>query len=96
MVPGTILSDIEQAGSLDEAYLVTTVKGYRRDERDIPQLITVEIWDAGPAPGRNPARYMVLARDDWGREAIGEAAATVEEAIALVPWGDLDREHEDG
>ena len=88
-----ILDQVKQAAGLFEAYHVTTIKGFRRDNQGTERPITVEIWDAGaaPEPSRRDARYFVQAHDDRGRSAGGNSAATVEAAIAKVHWGNLDR-----
>jgi hypothetical protein len=71
-----------------EMYKVSTFKCYRTQKDDGVQELTVEVWDAG---SEEPSRYHVIATAKDGRVASGNAGSTIEEAIAFVHWGDLDK-----
>ncbi len=90
MDPSEMLAQVKEAAGLDDAYHVTTFKGYRPIEGTGAALTTVEVWDRGPGAGAS--RFTVLARDELGRSATGAPQATLDQAMAAVPWSDLDQE----
>lgn len=60
---------------------------HRRTKSGADQVVTVEILDAGP--GKSP-RFWVSAKSDDGKEASGNAQDTLNNALALVHWYQLD------
>ena len=54
--------------------------------------VTITVWDAGPGAGIY--RYSVEARADGGRVATGNPERTIEAALSLVHWQDLDGDHD--
>ena len=79
---------------------VSTYIGYRRGADDAEREITIEILDAGPDAGDN--RYVVEVTEDRGdgdldadlgdelEATIHAAGASLEAAIAALPWNELD------
>lgn len=81
------LERVKTAANLDQAYVVTTIKGYRSDYGPLRE-ITVEIWDAGASSSH---RYHVRVRDKHGRFTTGTPAAEIALALREVHWHELDR-----
>jgi hypothetical protein len=81
---------------LNEMAHVTTFEGERVADDGEAVNVRVAILDYGP--DLPESRYMVVAEDDDGAVASGEAAASIEEAIRAVDWSDFvfeDDEDED-
>ena len=72
-------------GEVTELYEVTTFIGYRNHKS-----ITVRILDLGPECDNPLIRFMCEAVQEDGKEARGNNAQTVDEAISGVHWKDLD------
>ncbi len=89
MDTGSVRRLIEKSGSeMFETAHVTTFKGYRENKAGENVEITVEVRDAGEEVGVN--RYAVSAYSEDGKKAHGNEAATLEEAIPIVHWHELD------
>lgn len=71
-----------QGSDLQEAF-----KGYRENRAGEAVEITVEVLDAGDGAGDQ--RFAVSAYSQDGKEAHGNEAATLEEAIPKVLWDTL-------
>lgn len=71
-----------QGSDLQEAF-----KGYRKNEAGENIEVTVEVLDAGDGTGAH--RYAVSAYSKAGKEAHGNEAATLEEAMSNVEWDEL-------
>jgi hypothetical protein len=75
---------------LTEAYHIhSTYVGYHRKPDGTTTKVTVTVYDAGPA--RSGYRYHVDAIADDGARTMGNPAASIEAALGLVHWGDLDK-----
>jgi len=72
-----------QGSDLQEAF-----KGYRENKAGEKVEITVEVLDAGDGAGAH--RYAASAYSQDGKEAHGNEAATLDEAIPNVLWEVLD------
>lgn len=72
-----------QGSDLQEAF-----RGYRANRAGEYVEITVEVLNAGEGAGTG--RYAVSAYSKDGKEAHGNEAATLEEAIPNVAWDELD------
>jgi hypothetical protein len=90
MDPLEMLKQVKAAAGLDEAYHVTTFKGYRPTKQGGAFGVTVEIWDDGT--DRGDTRYVARAIDEHRRTATGIPSSTVAEALASVDWSELDRD----
>ena len=73
---------------ISEAYHVTTFECVREARDGSPRIVTVEIHDAGE--GVDYSRYAAVVRSDDGRAASGNRADSVEAALSIVHWHDLD------
>jgi hypothetical protein len=82
------LTVLKETIGVFDIYEVSTFKIYRKSKDGGVQELTVEVWDAGP---RESSRYHVIATAKDGRAASGNAGSTIQEAIAFVHWGDLDK-----
>jgi hypothetical protein len=83
-----IIKQLHDTTYLSEMAHVTAFQGNRitEDGEEIP--VRVAVLDYGPELPES--RYMVVAEDDDGAVSTGEAASTVEEAIAGVPWTEFE------
>ena len=72
---------LEQEASMFEIYEVTRFVGYREGESGVPEEVTIEILDLGPDVSE---RYTCHASTEDGKEAGGNPAATLEEALGIV------------
>ena len=84
-----VIEHLKRVGGIFAAYQVTTFKAYRRDKAGVEREVTVEVWDAGPD---SPRRYSVVATDEKGRQAGGNSHISLQAAIAMVHWWDLDKD----
>src|SRR5262245_26911566 len=91
-VEGMIEELKKRAGFLEVCHK-NAFRCLRNKEGGQAQAVLVEIYDAGPDvdPQR---RYSCKAFADDGRLAAGNPAETVANALAAVPWRDLDRDQE--
>jgi hypothetical protein len=71
-----------QGSDLQEAF-----RGYRENRVGEKVEVTVEVLDAGDGAGAH--RYAVSAYSQDGKEAHGDEAATLEEAVPNVRWDAL-------
>jgi len=72
-----------------EVYAVQSFRCHRKKKNGETQRVSVELLDAGStsAPG---LRYSCRAVGDDGARAAGSPQPTIEHALAVVHWGDLD------
>jgi hypothetical protein len=84
------LQTLRKAGKLAEVYRVHRYKAYRDDALGLGREIEIEVLDRGPEFSHS--RYGLKARDEDGRVATGNSAATLEEAILLLHWEDLTKD----
>ena len=77
-----------EAGSITEVAHVTMFQGRRKNSKGEPQTVTVKLLDLGPT-AQPDLRYYCEATSE-GKSATGNNAATIEEAIAIVHWNQLD------
>jgi len=74
-----------------EVYEEHTFRCYRHDKNGNLQRVTLTVLDAGPTSDSD-LRYHVLAATAEGHVASGSPDATLDAALAIVHWGDLDRD----
>ena len=79
---------IQKGAGLSELFEVTMLKGYRSDSLGERREISIEVWDAGDAAHE---RYRIIARDIDGREARSSLEDSIERAISLMPWSNLEQ-----
>jgi hypothetical protein len=73
-----------------EVYEVHSFEGYRETADGSNQEVNVKILDMGP--GAAHLRYSVKATSEDGKVARGNPAGTIDEAIAITHWIELDRQ----
>lgn len=78
-----------EAGSITEVAHVTMFQGRRKNTQREPQTVTVKLLDLGPT-AQPDLRYYCEATSEEGKSATGNNAGTIEEAIAILHWNDLD------
>jgi len=83
------LYDVKEA-AFSEIHEVRTFRCYRQKKNGGTQAVTVEIKDAGYHLGPD-LRYSVLAVSDEGTRAVGNPADTIQHALVLTHWNELDR-----
>ena len=82
---------LKEIAHMSEVDQVTTFECYRDLPRGGVQRVIVEILDAGRA-ARPAGRYSCRARTKDGKaQAFGNTADSIEAAIAVVHWFDLDK-----
>ena len=86
-----MLPQVKEAAGLEEAYHVTTFRGYRTTARGRHQQVTVEVLDGGPEMGLS--RFTVKAYGDDDTTATGNAGDTLHAALRHVHWFRLDGRH---
>ena len=64
---------------------VTTFRAYKDNE-----LVIIEIWDHGPDFHTPEYRYFCMATMEDGRKASGNGGLTVQDALDMVQWNELD------
>jgi hypothetical protein len=74
-----------------EVFEEHTFRCYRRDKDGNLQKVTLTVLDAGPN-GDSDLRYQVLATTAEGYVASGNPDATLDAALAIVHWENLDRD----
>jgi hypothetical protein len=79
---------------MDEIHHVTTFRCYRRTRAGEVQAVIIDVLDMGlDAPG--DLRFSCHAITEDGRFAGGNPGRTLEEALAIVHWNQLDLPPED-
>jgi len=85
-----MLEMVKKASGAAELYHVTTFRGYRPDEKGNQREITIEVLDMGP--GHLAGRYTIVAEDKQGRTATGNGDDSLDVALHIVHWDELDRD----
>ncbi len=90
-MPGVeLLARLKEVSGCFELYHVTEYQGYRHREDGTVQQVTIKILDAGAE--ERFSQYHVHAEANDGRRATGNAADSIETTLAIVHWGDLNRD----
>ncbi|MGC2237120.1 MAG: hypothetical protein WA584_13220 [Pyrinomonadaceae bacterium] len=82
-----IIEQLKERSKCFELYEVTTYKGYRTGKDGNVQDVNIEIFDAGEGKSH---RYHVEATTNDGKMATGNPQDSLNDAITLVHWQDLD------
>lgn len=89
MEQAEILRQLKAAGNFFDLSEVRTFQGYREDKSGGVQTVTIRIFDGGPDA---TIRYHIIAEDEQGRRGSGNNADQLDLTIALVHWGELDKD----
>lgn len=81
----SIRKKLESFGGVTELYEVTAFTGHRNNKD-----VSVRILDQGPDCSIPENRFICEVTQDDGKEAGGNPARTVDEAIGIVHWENLD------
>ena len=79
-----------RSADLFEAYEVRTFRAYRNTKDGGVHAVAAEILDSGPRVERD-LRYSCMSTADDGSTAVGNHEASLETALAVAPWSDLDQ-----
>jgi hypothetical protein len=86
-----IIATLKDVGKLFEVNQLTKVfKCYRNDKQGGVQMVTVELYDAGPDSDPQ-LRYHCVAKTDTGKSASGNPGPSIAVVLATVHWWDLDK-----
>jgi hypothetical protein len=89
--PTNIIESLKSVGiGFSEVYQVHAFECYRTRDDGQMQTVQVRILDAGLS-AKQP-RYRCYAKAGDGRNATGNPGDSIEAALAVVHWGDLDRD----
>lgn len=85
-----ILKLLEIDGGMEGVSEIKLFEGYRKNKKNQREKdeVTVKILDMGPDHPKN--RYACVATSKNGKEATGNSDSTLEGAIGLVHWNNLD------
>jgi hypothetical protein len=85
-----ILEKLKTLGAIYEAHYATSFICFRRRAEGSTEEITVYVLDRGP---QDPAtRYLCEVRPESDTRVVGTPCESIEKALSVVPWDDLDRE----
>jgi hypothetical protein len=85
-----ILEKLKTLGAIYEAHYATSFVCFRRRAEGSTEEITVHVLDRGP---EDPAtRYLCEVRSESGKRMVGTPCESIDKAISVVQWDDLDRE----
>ena len=84
-----IMKQLKKYGGFFEIYHKTSLSGYRRNANGEVQEVSVDILDMGSESGN--ARYSCVATTNDGKMATGNPASSIDLAISIVHWYDLDK-----
>ncbi len=85
-----ILEKLKTLGAIYEAHYATSFICFRRLPEGSTEEITIYILDRGL---QDPAtRYLCEVRSESGNRIVGTPCESIEKAISVVQWDDLDRE----
>ena len=89
MSEAEIINHLKRVSGFFEVYHKTSFECYRKAKDGSEQEVLVEILDAGPDvdPQR---RYQCVATTKDGKIATGNPAASIDVALSIVHWHDLD------
>ncbi len=86
-----IIDDLKTFGNIYEPYEVKQFCGYRNAKDGEHKKIEITILDMGEDCDNPMIRYACQVKQEDGKKATGNNAPTVDEAIAIVHWTDLDK-----
>jgi hypothetical protein len=81
------LAALNRVPDFFEVYHRSSFRCYRNTNTGAVQEVIVEVLDAGP--GKSP-RYRVAAKAKGGKVASGDPSDTIDAAVAMIRWSDLD------
>lgn len=85
-----IMKTLKRSGDIYELYEIKMFRGYRKDKTGQSKNVDVSVFDMGEDCDNKQARFYCSVIQSDGKTATGNEAATVEEAIEIVHWFDLD------
>lgn len=84
-----IMKKLKKDAGFFEIYHKTSFWGYRRNANGETQEVSVDILDMGSEAG--DSRYSCVANTNDGKTATGNPASSIDVAISIVHWRDLDK-----
>ena len=87
-IPATI-NTLQRFGHFSRIVHVTLFEGVRQSKEGEHQRVTIKISDNGELG--SPIRFSCSATTSEGKSAAASSAPSLDQAIALTHWDDLDR-----
>lgn len=87
----TVIAKLKKVADFSELYQRTTFEGCRKGKDGTPQEVEVSIFDAGSNVALPENRYYCEARSEDGKTATGNTASSIDMALHVVHWDELDR-----
>ena len=84
-----VMKKLKKDAGFFEIYHKTSFWGYRRNANREEQEVSVDILDMGEGAG--DSRYSCVATTNDGKIATGNLAPSIDVAISIVHWQDLDK-----
>jgi len=84
-----VMKQLKKDAGFFEIYHKTSFWGYRRNAKGEEQEVSVDILDMGSEAG--DARYSCVATTSDGKFATGNSASSIDVAISIAHWSDLDK-----
>lgn len=85
---GEVIKALERNGDLSEIREVRYFEGYRDTADGSPQTVHIKIYDGGPEAG--DMRYSCEATTESGKVTRGNEAESIDVALAITRWNELD------
>jgi hypothetical protein len=84
-----VMKQLKKEARFFEIYHKTSFLGYRKNAKGEDQEVAVDILDMGSGTG--DSRYSCIATTKDGKMATGNPASSIDVAISIVHWYDLDK-----
>lgn len=84
-----IIQLLKDHANIDEVAEMHCFEGYRTNKKGERQEVRIKVGDMGKSSNPN-SRYYCVAESEDRKEATGNNCPTIEEAIAVVHWNELD------
>lgn len=90
MSEAEIINHLKKVSGFLEVYHKTSFECSRKAKDGSEQEVLVEILDAGPDVEKPQLRYQCVATTKDGKIATGNPADSIDVALSIVHWHDLD------
>lgn len=84
-----VMKQLKKYAGFFEVHHKTSFLGYRRKANGEEQEVSVDVFDRGSEAGNS--RYSCSVTPEDGEMVTGNSASSIEEAISVVHWWELDK-----